>query len=406
MTASPALQRLSAENFLSLKDVELTLGPINVLVGPNNAGKSNFLDLVALLGQLVRNDLEPTLQERGGYDRIYFHGDTSGPIRISVKAGVTSHSSITAPDEYRLSLWPMRARIRGSNGHNQIGDRRIIRRHETIVFKRFRGPGRRYTANGARLHMETGSERETLGLGNESLAISLLPRLSKAEGADEVQKIAELFSTFRVFDLDAAMARRPSDIVVADQLNSDGSNLAAFLNWLSQEHEAAFLELVDDARTIIPGLSEVVFEPMAGPSPGMTLLIGEEGLNAPTPLSYVSYGTIRTLATLALLHDPNPPLLTCIEEVDRGLHPYAFDRIIDRVRIASKKTQFLIATHSPALVNRLHPDELVVCERSSDGSSLIPAISHRDIQQIHSAIEGELGLGEIWFSGTLGGVPE
>ena len=106
----------------------------------------------------------------------------------------------------------------------------------------------------------------------------------------------------------------------------------------------------------------------------MAVLLAEAGLSEPTPLAYASFGTIRLLAVLALLHDPNPPLLTCVEELDHGLHPYAFDRIVERMRIASRRTQFLIATHSPALVNRLDPSELIVCERDDAGAYRIPAI--------------------------------
>lgn len=75
---------------------------------------------------------------------------------------------------------------------------------------------------------------------------------------------------------------------------------------------------------------------------------------------------------------------------------------MERLREASLRTQFLIATHSPALADRLHPDELVVCERRDDGSSAIPAISHKQIRDIVTRSEG-LPLGELWFSGALGG---
>jgi predicted ATPase len=76
---------------------------------------------------------------------------------------------------------------------------------------------------------------------------------------------------------------------------------------------------------------------------------------------------------------------------------------VERIRIASRRTQFLIATHSPAFVNRLDPSELIVCERDDTGASRIPAIDADTTRRIMDS--GDLGLGEIWFSGTLGGVP-
>src|SRR5262249_54342208 len=122
-------------------------------------------------------------------------------------------------------------------------------------------------------------------------------------------------------------------------------------------------------------------------------------------LGEASYGSIRALSLLALLHDPNPPRLTCIEEIDHGLHPHALDRLVELLRKASSRTQFLIATHSPALVNRLLPEEVIVCERGPDGASRIPAIDPQEVRRMEQELHGELGLGELWFTGALGGVP-
>lgn len=103
-----------------------------------------------------------------------------------------------------------------------------------------------------------------------------------------------------------------------------------------------------------------------------------------------------------MLHDPKPPKLSCVEEIDHGFHPYALDRIVERLRLASERTQILVATHSPALVNRLDSKELIVCERDiNTGSSLIPAIDADLVREMEE--ESNLPLGELWFSGTLGG---
>ncbi len=131
----------------------------------------------------------------------------------------------------------------------------------------------------------------------------------------------------------------------------------------------------------------------------------ERGLKDSTYLDDASFGTVRILALLAVLYDPDPPLLTCIEEVDHGLHPYVFDRLVERLHEASQRTQLLIATHSPALVNRLQPEELLVCERAPDGSTRLPAIPSDSIRAKELAVDGRMGLGELWFSGGLGGVP-
>jgi predicted ATPase len=99
-------------------------------------------------------------------------------------------------------------------------------------------------------------------------------------------------------------------------------------------------------------------------------------------------------------------LLTCVEELDHGFHPYVFDRLVERLREASERTQFLIATHSPTLVNRLRADELIVCERDPQtGASRIPAIDSEKVRAMEQRAQGRLRLGELWFTGSLGGIP-
>lgn len=403
MSQVPALQRIEVENYRSLRKVAVDLGPVNVLVGPNGAGKSNFLDVIEFLGDSVREDLMPALDRRGGFDSVYFRGDPSGngSIRIRVTASVTSHSSDRAKDEYTLTF------------RRPPNLRQRILRWETFKFKRFQGPGKRITIKGSKLEIVQTKKGETAGVGRhqlslglrqEALGLALLPRLDDKEGGAEVRRMAAVFSSFRVFNPDVAAASRPTRYRLDDHLESDASNLGPFFAWLWNKHPDRMEALEEDAREMIPGFRELTF---GGPDePQLAVKVTERGLGTGTMLNEMSFGSIRTLALLALLYDPNPPLLTCIEEIDHGLHPYLFDRLMDRVRDASLATQFLIATHSPALVNRLRPDELLVCERAADGSTLLPAVSAHEIRRQESAANHELGLGEIWFTGSLGGVPD
>jgi predicted ATPase len=186
-------------------------------------------------------------------------------------------------------------------------------------------------------------------------------------------------------------------------LEANADNLATYVAWLNQRHPEIFDVLEEDLRYIVPSIEKIELKEMGGSMPAIAIRLKETGLTGLTSLASASFGTIRALAILAMLHDPAPPKLTCVEEIDHGLHPYALDRIVERLREASNKTQILAATHSPALVNRLEPAELIVCERDSDtGSSRIPAINPRTVEAMYS--DEELRLGELWFSGALGGV--
>jgi len=131
----------------------------------------------------------------------------------------------------------------------------------------------------------------------------------------------------------------------------------------------------------------------------------EAGLVQPVELADASFGTVRLLALLTALQDPEPSPFLAIEEIDHGLHPYALEILVDRLRAAAQRTQILATTHSPALVNRLEPNEIIVCDRDPQtGASLIPAVS--SVQIAAAVAETGWRPGELWFSGALGGVPE
>jgi predicted ATPase len=398
----PALVKLAADNFRSLRQVDVDLGDFNVLVGPNASGKSNLLDLIRFIGDSVRTDLGPAIDLRGGFEAICFRAAKRRRIHIRVLTNVTSYSSPTALDDYQLEFWIGKSAGRAT---------RFLVREESFKFKRTKTRGRRITIDGSKVEVvdegsggKEKSESRAL-LRADSLGLSTLPRLSDEAGGTQIREIAELFSAFRVYDIDVAAARRPAPVTSDTRLAADASNLAAFLLRLRNDKEQ-FARLVDDARAFVPGLDELHFVSIGGSDEAVAVEIEELALPGRTPLSHASFGTIRALALLALLYDPQPPRLTCVEEIDHGLHPYVFDRLTDRLREASKRTQLIVATHSPAFVNRLKPCELIVCERDPEtGGSVIPAISGEQVEEV-AAQAAELGLGELWFSGTLGGVPE
>lgn len=398
------LLELHVENFRSLRDVTIPLGPLTVLVGANGVGKSNVLKVFDLLADIIRTDLEPALETRGGFDEVAFWGGPKPPstLRIRLKGTWTIHSSANAPDEYDLKV------RRYSAPGNRDNGRYRLTRSESFQFKRTRGRGRRITVSGERatvVDTRPSSELEDsseFGIQRFSSGLSTLPRLASTEGGFEVSMVADRLSSFRVFDVDVDAARLPSRV---DRrygfLSSSADNLAVFLNFLSED-PALWERLLDDARSVLPQLKDIQFTSVGGQASQVAVQLVERGLRRPTPLADASYGTVRLLGLLALLYDPAPPALTCIEEIDHGLHPQALQLIVNRLREASTLTQFIVATHSPALTDRLQPEEIVICERDDEGASLIPAIPTDDVRAIVEE-SGDLPLGELWFSGVLGG---
>lgn len=391
------LFELNVENFRTLRKVTIPLSPLNVLVGPNGAGKSNVLEVFRFLADVIRTDLEPALALRGGFEDVVFRGGERQPtfFKVGLKAAYSSFSHSGAPDDYQLRV------------ENRPG--RSLSRTERFTYKRTKGQGRRITISGEKAVLvdfgpNAPEEQQGLvGLRRLSSGLSTFPRLAD-DDLEEPALFGGRLASFRVFDVDVAAARLPSRFPRgrSEPLDDDAANLAGFLLALRSRSESSFGQLVADARDVLPQLLEIEFEYPSGGAREVVVVLRERGLRTATQLADASYGMIRLLGLLALVYDPEPPAMTCVEEIDHGLHPQALELLVERLRQASSRTQFLIATHSPAMADRLKPDELVVCERRDDGSSSIPAVPPDQIRDIVRASEG-LPLGELWFSGALGG---
>lgn len=396
------LTRVTAKNFLSLKDVDVSLGDLNVLVGPNGSGKTNFLNIFRFIGDIARSDLAPAIDAFSGFDSLIFRGASSRAqrrIELHLEGVMTEYAHDNALDEYTLKFWSPVA-----------GKTFAIIRTEEVVLKRKSGRGRRITLSGGKVDVVdiTTSNAQTkparkLDVQEESSGLAILRRLGEAYAAPQIESIAQIFETLRLFDVSVVAARRPSTTVRSEKLNADASNIAAFLVYLKEEHPESFELVRDDVAFVLPGFQDFQFHSLGGADNAVRLDIKESPLTGATPLARASFGTIRAIALFAMLHDPNPPRLTCLEEVDHGLHPHALDRLVDRLREASTRTQIIVATHSPALVNRLKPEELIVFQRDPQtGATVRPDCSAAEIRQMEEA--SGLGLGELWFSGAIGGV--
>lgn len=380
------LSSIRVKNFRSLGDAEVDLGPFTVLVGPNGSGKTNLLRVLSFIRDSARFDIDNTLQLAGGYERVHRQAEGAGPLEIEIECQVTRHSSAGAPDAYRLRL-------------NET--RQGISRTETLNFKRVSGPGKRITVRDTQVSIEGEdgfrlASRQTSGLG-------AIARLSRDSFGDGPADFVTFLSSIRTLDPDVELARQPGRITNG-QLDDLGSNLASALFNLKRADDDAFEALESDMSRCLTGLEGIELVQVGGSSISVVVQLHERGVTRPIDLADASFGTVRLLTLLTALHEPDPPALTVIEEVDHGLHPYALDILVDRMRAASSRTQIMVASHSPTLVNRLEPDEIIVCDRDIDtGESLIPAISS---EEIADALGGtDLRAGELWFAGALDGVP-
>lgn len=390
------ITRIRARNFRSLANVDVTLRPLTVMAGPNGSGKTNVLNVLRFLATTVRYDLGIALQQWRGFEHVQRQAEGAGPVLLEVEGHVTANAGPTAPDVYRLRF------SRTATGN--------ISRSEEFTFKRVGGRGRRLTVSGTKVTIvdERQGEPPVPAVSRQlaskqTTGLATLPKLSDEEGGEGIRRFTEFLTGVRVFEPDISSARLPSRDYGAP-LAEDASNLADALARLRQRDEDSWEALQADLRQCLPGLDRLEVTPVGGAARAVAVQLVESGVSRPIELADASFGTVRLLTLLTALHEPDPPPFVAIEEIDHGLHPYAIDLLVDRLRAASDRTQILAATHSPTLLNRLRPDEIIVCDRDPvTGASLIPAIRP---EQIRAAVEGsDWRLGELWFSGAIRGVP-
>ncbi len=389
---SQLLTEIRANEFRSLREVRIPLASLSVLVGPNGSGKTNVLNALRFLASTVRFDLQSAIAEWGGYEHVKRQNDSLGKfVSLGIEGVLTEHASLNARDEYVL-------RFR-RNPHG------TLIRDESFTFKRTGGKGRRIRISGDRAEItDEGSDAIEQRLANaRTTGLATLPKLADDQGGQGIRTVAEFLSSIRVLEPDVEAARQPARMAPGG-IAADAGNLASSLYNLANSDDDAFGSLVDDMRFCLEGLTSVDFQPVGGPGKAVAVVLIERGVRAPVELADASFGTVRLLALLAAIHEPDPPPFTAIEEIDHGLHPYALDVLAERLRAAAEHSQFLVASHSPTLVNRLKPDELVVCSRDPEtGESVIPAV---DPDEIKAALDvSGAGLGELWFAGSIDGVP-
>lgn len=215
---------------------------------------------------------------------------------------------------------------------------------------------------------------------------------------------------FRVFSFDAKAIAATVETTPHPKLGEDGSNLAAVLDALRDSHPEKFDELNEEFHRWLPEFDRILFEtPEKGKKSFLVrTTVGHHRLAA----SDLSQGVLFALAFLTLAYLPEPPSIVCFEEPDRGIHPRLLVDIRDAMyRLAFPEkygekrdpVQVIATTHSPYLLDlyKEHPEQIVIAHKDAQGVHFERLSEKPHLTEI---LEGA-PLGDVWFSGILGGVP-
>lgn len=326
------LDRLSIAGFRSIRELhDFPLRRLNVLVGANGAGKSNFVEFLRMLRAMFQEDLQGFVARSGGGDGLFFEGPQVTP-------------------EIRAAL--------------DFGDNQLHFRLESV-------PGNEL------IIAELGPSHATLG----KIAISNARGMREArvrewktqQSAIPLPLALEAVPSWVVYHFhdtrNLAPMRREGPVYDHHELRPNGDNLAAILRHLRESAPDRYQRIRETIQIIAPFFDDFLFEIRERRNDELVCLDWRQrGSTFPYQPWHLSDGTLRFIALTTALLQPNPPALIVIDEPELGLHPAALHVIAGLMHEAATTTQLIVSTQSPLLVDHFDPDDIVVVRRHGNES--------------------------------------
>lgn len=362
------LEKIRIKGFKSINDLTVEIRSINVLIGGNGSGKSNFIGAFTLLQQITEGRLSAYVKTHGGADQLLHFGmKKTKEIRL--------HAFFNdSVDQYEISLEP-----------TSLGDLTPI--DEVAYFWK----KNEYSA----------PYRKPLTVSGNEAAIS------RDAAGGVVSYVKAALKSWRVYHFHDTSASSPmkqvSDIDDNRFLRSDGSNIASVLYRLKMTHEQEYKLIRNTIRRIAPFFDDFVLEARALDATRIRLEWRHNNSDAFFDVSSFSDGTLRFIALATLLMQPKElkPSIILLDEPELGLHPSAITVLGAMIRTAAIDAQIIISTQSPMLLDLFEPEEVIVVERDSE-STKFSRLNSADLGDWLS----EYSLGELWEKNELGGKPK
>ncbi len=385
------ISEIKPTNFLSFgPDTEaIELRALNVLIGANGSGKSNLIEAIAFL-RAAPTGFQKVTGQGGGVAKWIWKGapDNDASIYAAINNAAyepyLQHTVSFRPNNFAFQL-----------AYEEIEDAVDMKDEGTNPFRAVNEEGR----------LEITAEGETEIIDSEvaDKNASLLARFRDPERYKQLTYLAEQYGKISIyrdwrFGRDNVLRNSQKADALDDRLEENYSNLSVFLNRLKEDTRVGE-QLLEHLRNIYGGLEDFEVEIT---EEGTLLTIHEK--NFPISAMRLSDGTLHYLALLAILCDPDPPSLICIEEPEIGLHPDLIHILAGLLRDASQKTQLIVTTHSDILVDALtkYPETVVVCEKW-DGQTEMKRLDKDELAVWLEDYSEGYSLGKLWRRGQLGG---
>ena len=355
------IDAISIKNYKSIKELEdFKLSKLNILIGANGAGKSNFISFFKMLNMMIEKKLREYTKTIGADNILYFGKKKSSEIVGKIDFGRNKYGFNLKPTEDDILFFAEERTYYLSQTYNGFETERVIGQSnsETRLF-------------------DCPSVCEYVRNALLSWRVYHFHDTSSTAG---VKQYCEL-STYR-------------------RLTHDASNLAAFLYLLKQKYENSFFMIEETIKLIAPYLDRFILEPDALNEERIRLEWQESGSDKVFNANHLSDGTLRMICLTTLLLQPNPPDTIIIDEPELGLNPYAISVLASLMKSFAVDKQLIVSTQSVTLINHFEPQDIIVADKEN-GASVFRRLEAHELDDWKE----NYTLGEIWEKNIIGGRP-
>lgn len=360
------LDQIGIRGFRSIRNQTLALGPLNVLIGTNGAGKSNFLETFHFVKQVINQNLAHYTLAQGGADEILYRGREHSPEMIFKFDFANEAESAPSSYEVELASTDQDLLFLGKETLYAQTPDLFPRQHEIAIGRNLR------ESNLNNLKSKSGIIKET--------CLNL--------------------QSCRRYDFRNASAlapsRRPCPLHDNRFLRPRADNLAACLYAMRETQPVTFELLEGQVRQVASFFDAFHLEPSLLDPEKIQLAWKEQGNDRPCSVSSMSDGTLRFICLATLLIQSKLPNLVLLDEPEIGLHPHALAHLAGLLRLAAQRTQLIVATQSVTLVNQLTPAEVWFVDRI-EGASVFRHLKHGD----YSHWPDDYTLGDLWETNMI-----
>jgi predicted ATPase len=367
------LERIVVKGYKSIEEADIPLRPINVLIGANGSGKSNFVSLFRFMNSLVRQRMQTYVAQAGGADQILHYGRKTTE-RLHIKLWFSQDQALA--NGYECTLIPTAEDL-------------LVLEEEAVYF-----------------HNRERFERPFLSRSSSQVHNETLLGEWKQMGDGVAYYVLNALNSWQLYHFhdtsESAKVKQTGDLHDNLFLRPDASNLAAYLYLLRETQEAYYRNIVETVRLAAPFFDDFVLRPSPFNPGKIRLEWQERDSDAIFGPHALSDGTLRfiCLATLFLQPPDKLPSTIVLDEPELGLHPYAIALLADLIQSVAQERQVILATQSVTLVNQFTPEDILVVDRVR-GKTVFRRL---DQEQMAAWLE-DYGLGDLWEKNLLGGRP-